>query len=152
MWYLSFLVGDLIRRVVLRFMVSFPTSAKDALFHDQGTDWTRLMMPKPSDTRIKTGLAAFIPSDQYRQRWALCPDMFPNLHHLDIQLLVRTNDIMGFRCYSKRLGTLVEAADMIEARLQAREVAVRVLCAGCRWWSRGWTHNGPLPPAIFDVT
>jgi hypothetical protein len=90
-------------------------------------------MPKPSNIMIKTGGAAVpIPSDSYRQQWALCPEVFPNLQDLDIDLLVYTNKSMGRRCYGKRIGTLMAAGDMCEARVKATGVSVRVYCEGYR--------------------
>jgi hypothetical protein len=139
MHYPSALVGDLIHSLAIQLMCRFPTSAKDALYHDDSTDWSCLMMPKPSNIMIKTGGAAVpIPSDRYRQQWTLCPDMFPNLQNLDIELLVYTNDSMGHMCYGKRIETLMAAGYMCEARVKATGVSVRVYCEGCRLPLRNW--------------
>ena len=64
--------------------------------------------------------------------------MFPSLQSLDIQVLVLTNYSMGWRCYSTRMRTLLEAGNMSEARLKAKNVTVRVFCQGCRLPDLGW--------------
>jgi hypothetical protein len=106
--------------------------------------WHLFMAPiKPSIHTEKKDYLHMI-AEKCRQTRRLWPNIFPNLKHIQLNLLIRSHreDLLHvgslsnrrdfFQCLDPKVTILQEACNRSEVRILVKQVSVRVSCERCR--------------------